>query len=256
LLKSAGKLLISLGIAAIISMFLLVRTIPFYIGGGAIRSTWVDENTSFVGFLTTSSWFSLPRISGVSYEISCTADLYMGRMTTLPSPSPVPLPGPNLTAANFTIEKMRLYLVNKSAASTSGLTWSLSNPSSEVLGLLEKYSSMKTDLREEAPLYMPAFFVAYRARFPLNPIREERMAVLVMISNASSGIVEPNVEFTIFMNVKPTLSQYLRGLYILAAGASLMILHYLRHPNEAEELLATLKRRFPLLSGRSTRGRS
>ncbi len=258
MLKSAGKLLISLGLAALISMFLLVRTIPVYMGGSAIRSTWVDEQQNMVGFLTTSSWFSLPRMEGISYEISCTANLYTRRIMPLPSPGPstVPVPQPNLTLANFTVHQMRLYIINKSAASESGLTWALSNPSSEILSVLEEYSSITTDLKEEVSPYKPAYVITYEEKLSLKPINEERIAVLVMLSNATGGIIEPNVEFTILMNVKPVPRQYLRGLYILAAGTSLIILHYLRHPDEAKELSATLRRRFPLLFGKSTRERS
>ncbi|RLG47953.1 MAG: hypothetical protein DRN90_04180 [Thermoproteota archaeon] len=258
MLKSAGKLLISLGLAALISMFLLVRTIPVYMGRSAIRSTWIDEKQGMVGFLTASSWFGLPKMEGVSYEISCNANLYTRRIVPLPSPTPstVPVPPPNLTLANFTVHQVRLYVINKSAASQSGLTWALSNPSSEILSVLEKYSSIATDLKEESPPYKPAFIITYEAKLSLKPINEERIAVLVMLYNATGGIIEPEVEFTVLMNVKPVPRQYLRGLYILAAGASLITLHYLRHPDEAKELSATLRRRFPLLFGKSTRERS
>ncbi len=258
MLKSAGKLLISLGMAALISMFLLVRTIPVYIGRSAIRSTWVDEKQGLAGFVMTSSWFGLPRLEGISYEISCTANFYPRRIIPLPPPTPstVPVPQQNLTLSNFTIHQMKLYIINKSAASASGLTWALSSPSSETLSVLEKCSSIATDLEEEVPPYKPAFIITYKAKVSLKPVNEERIAVLVMLSNATGGIIEPDVQFTILMNIKPVLHQYLRGLYVLMAGTSLIFLHYLRHPDEAKELSTTLRRRFPLLFGKSTRERN
>jgi len=252
MLKSAGKLLIVLGLASLLSMGLFEagperRTSSFISGtGGWVASAWVDLGNQSA-YLTTSPWFSLPEVEGVSFELSCSVyvDLTI-------RPMPINLTG-RVRVLNITIYGMKVYLINKSAASSSGIVWGslLTSALPEELKVLEKYSEAVIELGEE-PSYRPSFFKFYEGKVPLKNSKEERMALFVMFSNASPGSLEPGVDFSVLMTISPELQQYARGLYIIMAGASLIVLHYLRHPEEARELSRRVRRRFPLLSGKST----
>ncbi len=256
MLKSVGKLLIVLGLASLLSMGLFEagaarRTSTFLGKGGWIRSAWVDLGNN-AAYLTTSSWFSLPEIEGVSFELGC--DVYMDLMVR---PIPISNVTGRINVLKVKVYEVRVYLINKSGASASGIAWGslLASTLPEELKVLDKYSEAVMEL-EEGPSYRPSYFRFYEGKIPLKNSKEERMALFIMFSNASPGSMEPGVDFSILMTISPGTQQYARGIYLVIAGISIIALHYLRHPEEAKELPKRIKRRFPLPSGKSTIGES
>jgi hypothetical protein len=151
---------------------------------------------------------------------------------------------------------MKLYVMNKSSAGAAGLPWNmlLSSKLPEAMKILEKYSEIYADFEEETQLkYVPPTIRFFKARVPLKTSKEERIAIFIMISNATTGSSEPDVNSELIMTIKPGFQQYARATYLLLAGISLIALHYLRNPNEAKDLSERIRRRFPPLFGRSTR---
>ncbi|GEM_PF-4931129 len=258
MLKAAGKLLIVFGLAALVSMAVFEgvsrRRVPYYYIGrrGWGGSAWVDLGNKSA-FIITSSWFNPPVVEGVSYELECRASIWLGRF----KPSP-PLPNASIPGVltNITIYEMKLYVINKSAAGAGGFIWGmlLSSKLPDALKVLEEYSEVSVNLEEESQLITPKPpFRSYRAKAPLRRSNEERMAIFIMLSNATSGSREPDIDLELLMKIEPSLQQYARGIYLLLAGISLVVLHYLRNPQEAEDLLRRIRRKFLLLSGKSAR---
>jgi len=256
LLKEAGKFLIVFALAALVSLGIFEgvserRISYYYLGkGGWGGSAWVDLGNRSA-FITTTSWFNPPEVEGVTYELEC--EVYIGIIRVVPSPTP-----PNATRiglqANITVYEMKVYVMNKSAA--AGLPWSmlLSSKLPEATKILEKYSEIYADFEEETQLkYAPPTIRFFKARVPLKTSREERIAIFIMISNATTGSFEPDVNSELIMKIKPGFQQYARAAYLFLAGISLIVLYYLRNPNEAKELSERIRRRFPLLFGSSTR---